>query len=389
MKKILLLTTCFLFLVTAGCSNNGDGDGNEYISPTPIVNTDPTCSRIVTIPDANFKAKLLAGGIETCVTLDGQTIVDTNGDGEIQVCEAENVGKLTIDQSDITSIQGILEFRNLQTLSFKYNDISQALDLTSLKRLVNVMLTNNAIPSLKVNGLNHLEYLACDGNTLQTLNVGSLPSLTTLLCEGNNITTLNIDGSNKLVNLRINQNNISTLNVSHLSNLQQLYVQDNLLTTLNLNGLAKLQDVNCSANNLQSLDARGCVRLWDLECGQNNLTDLKLSGCTNLTNFGCSINNLITLDFQGLSSLSYVDCSGNRFVTLDIRDCVVMNYFDVKFNPNLQSLIVKNGSAAPQGIDIYQCPSLSTICCDAVEQAEIMSDVQAMGYTCNVVTNCF
>jgi len=380
-KKLFILAAFFLFLFSSGCSNEGD-------SIPEIVNTDPNCNQIVNIPDANLKAKLVAGGFGICVTLDGHTVIDVNGDGEIQVCEAENFGSLTIDQSDINSIEGILEFRNIQTLSFNYNDISEALDLTSLKRLVNVMLTDNEIPSLKVSGLNHLEYLACNGNNLHTLNVGSLGSLKTLLCQFNQITNLNIEGAGKLVNLEIYQNNISELDVSHLSDLRQLYAFDNALTVLNLSGLTNLQDVNCSANDLQSLNATGCVSLRDLECGQNNLNQLKLSGCTKLAIMHCNGNSLTSLNFAGLNNLSYVDCRGNQFVSLDIRDCVVMNYFSVSFNPNLQSLIVKNGSVATQGIDIYQCPSLMTICCDAGEQSEIMSDIQTFGYNCTVVTNC-
>lgn len=384
MKKIsLILVGCYGALLSVGCSGDGGGSTNE------IVHTDPNCSRIVSFSDANFKAKVVAGGFGTGVTLAGSTVLDTNGDGEIQVCEAENIASLTLDQSDISSVEGILEFRNLQTLSLKYNNINAPLDLSSLKRLVYVMLTGNHIPSLKVTGLNSLEYLTCDDNNLQTLSVNSLGALKTLYCSSNQITSLNIEGADKLEVLRIDHNSIAILEVSHLSNLKQLYTNDNLLTNLDVSDHALLQDINCSTNNLQSLDLRNCPNLFDVVCDQNRLTQLMLSGCTNLTNLRCSLNSLTSLDFSGLAGLSTADCSGNRFVSLDIRDCTVMNYFDLSFNPNLQSLIVKNGSVAPQGIDIYQCPSLVNICCDAAEQAEITSDVTSMGYNCTVVTNCF
>lgn len=382
MKVSITLTACVLFQLFIGCSDDGD-------SAPGIVNTDPNCSRIVNIPDANFKAKLVAGGYLTCVTLDGSTTIDENGDGEIQVCEAENVGSLTIDQADINSIEGILEFRNIQTLSFNYNNISDALDLRSLKRLVNVYLTNNEIPSLNVTGLKRLENLFCDGNNLQSLSVKSLTSLKYLYCQHNEISNLNIEGAVNLTVLRIYQNNISTLDVSHLSDLLQLYASDNLLTNLDLSGLTLLQNVNCDSNNLQTLNATGCVSLSDLDCGQNNLTQLNLSGCTNLSYLRCSNNNLTSIDFNGLPNLVIATCNGNKFVTIDIRNCVVMNSFDLSFNPNLQTLIVKNGSVAPQGINLYLCPSLTTICCDADEQQEIISDIQTYGYNCTVVTNCF
>ncbi|NNT71455.1 hypothetical protein HKT18_04410 [Flavobacterium sp. IMCC34852] len=382
MKISYALAVCFLSLLFIGCSDDGD-------SAPEIVNTDPNCSRIVNIPDANFKAKLVAGGYLTCVNLDGSTTIDANGDGEIQVCEAEKVGSLTIDQADINSIEGILEFRNIQTLSFKYNNISEALDLRSLKRLVNVYLTDNEIPSLNVTGLKRLENLFCDGNNLQSLSVKSLTALKYLYCQHNEISNLNIEGAVNLTVLRIYQNNISTLNVSHLSDLLQLYTSDNLLTHLDLSGLTQLQHVICDSNNLQTLNASGCSSLWELECGQNNLTQLNLTGCTNLTTLSCISNNLTSLDFSDLIRLSYADCGGNQFVSIDIRDCVLMSYFDVSFNPNLQTLIVKNGSAATQGISIYQCPSLTNVCCDFEEQQEIIADIQTYGYNCTVVTNCF
>lgn len=386
-KNSISSVLCLALLLLAGCSDNGDDLQNPNVAP--IVNTDPNCSQIVNIPDANFKAKLVEGGFGVCLTLDGQLIIDKNGDGEIQVCEAENVAILTIDQSDINSIEGILQFRNIERISFKYNNLSQPLDLTTLRRLASVSLTNNNIPSLNISGLNYLKDLQCSGNNLQTLSVKSLGSLNTLQCETNQITNLNIEGAVQLVNLRISHNNISQLNVSHLSNLQHLSASDNSLTNLNLSGLAKLQHVNCASNNLQTLDATGCVELYDLNCAQNSLHELKLSGCTNLITLDCMLNKLPSLNFTGLQNLNYISCSGNRFITIDIRDCANVSLLDVSFNPNLQSLIVKNGSTASQGINIYQCPSLTSICCDSSEQAEILSDVQLYGYNCNVVTNCF
>ena len=383
MKKRVFFIASLVSFFLGGCS--GDSDTND----SGIINSDPNCNQIVTIPDANFKARLVAGGYGTAVTLEGSTIVDANGDGEIQVCEAENVGSVTIDQAEINSIEGILKFKNIQTISFKNNNISQSLDLTSLKRLVYVMLTNNAIPSLKVNGLSKLEYLACNDNNLQVLDVSNLGSLKTVFCQYNSITNLNIQSSRKIEVLHVYNNSISVLNVSHLSELKQLYIQNNELTQLNISGLIKLQGVACYTNQLQSINASGCVNLTDLECSENNLIQLNLTNCSLLSILKCRNNNLATLSFSGLINLSNIDCGANEFTSLDMRDCLVMNLLDVSFSPNLQSLIVKNGSIAPQGVSIYQCPSLTNICCDVEEQSDILSDVQTYGYNCAVVINCF
>lgn len=381
LKSTYFLITFILVLLTFGCSSEDN--------LPEIVNTDPDCNQIVYIPDVNFKQKLLTGGFGIGVTLNGSTIIDSNSDGEIQVCEAEKVIALTIEQSDINSIEGILKFRNIQTINFKYNNIDEALDLSSLKRLVTIMLTGNSIPSLKVNNLNRLEYLACDDNNLEILDVSSLQNLKTLLCQYNQISNLNTQGVEKIVDLRIYHNNITQLNLNSFSELKQLYANDNLLTSLDISGLRNLFNVNCSNNNLQSLNATGCIKLNDIYCEQNNLTLIKLMGCTNLVFLKASLNNLSSIDLTNLNNLVGVDFNGNQFVSLDFRNTLNMSYVNVSFNPYLQSLIVKNGSIATQGINIYSCPMLNTICCDAEEVSGILIDVQNYGYNCNVITNCF
>lgn len=375
-----ILASFFIFILFIGCSSD---------SASEIVSTDPNCTQIVNIPDANLKNKLVTGGFGIGLTLAGSTVLDANGDGEIQVCEAENIASLSLDQAEINSIEGILSFRNIQNISFKYNNISAPLDLSSLTRLTSIQLTGNNIPSLKVNGLNRLEYLDCNNNNLQTLNLSSLGLLKTVLCGFNQITSLNLENTKKIIDLRVEHNNIPQLNVSQLADLKFLYTNDNNLTALNISGLTNLLIVNCSVNQIQTLNATGCISLSDLECNQNIINNLTLSGCTNLGLLKCSLNNLTTINFNGLSNIYFIDCSENQFTTLDVRNCPFLNVMDASFNPNLQTLIIKNGSVAPQGINIYQCPSLATICCDPEEQTEINSSLQTFGYNCNVVTNCF
>ena len=70
-------------------------------------------AQIVNIPDANFKAALIAEG------------VDTNNDGEIQVNEAENVVNMDVSNSEISSLEGIQSFINLEEIVADYNNISE------------------------------------------------------------------------------------------------------------------------------------------------------------------------------------------------------------------------------------------------------------------------
>ena len=102
-----------------------------------ILITGMTNAQIVNIPDANFKAKLIALG------------VDTNGDSEIQFSEALNISILSVDNSGIASLIGIEAFQNLTSLSCGLNNLTV----------------------LNVNTLNNLQTLICSYNNLSQLNV--------------------------------------------------------------------------------------------------------------------------------------------------------------------------------------------------------------------------
>jgi Leucine-rich repeat (LRR) protein len=74
---------------------------------------------IVDVPDPNFKQSLIESG------------VDINGDGEIQVSEAEAKTYLSVGNKNINSIIGINSFVNLTYLSCTNNPID-TLELVGL-----------------------------------------------------------------------------------------------------------------------------------------------------------------------------------------------------------------------------------------------------------------
>lgn len=71
-----------------------------------------TIAQNVNIPDANFKARLIALG------------VDTNGDGGIQMAEAQAVTSLDVSSSSITNMIGIEAFTSLTTLICNNNQLT-------------------------------------------------------------------------------------------------------------------------------------------------------------------------------------------------------------------------------------------------------------------------
>lgn len=74
-------------------------------------------AQIVNIPDIAFKNALIEEGI------------DTKGDGEIQVSEAEAVTILSVGSREISSLEGIQSFVNLEELYCALNELT-VLDLS-------------------------------------------------------------------------------------------------------------------------------------------------------------------------------------------------------------------------------------------------------------------
>ncbi len=125
-------------------------------------------AQIVNIPDVNFKAKLLAADTNNSIAFsDCSGIlpikIDANSNGEIEESEATAVSQLFIDNSNISSIEGIRHFTNLTLLNCQNNllntiDISTLSELVSLNlddnpNLVSINVKNNTINFLNPNGL--------------------------------------------------------------------------------------------------------------------------------------------------------------------------------------------------------------------------------------------
>ncbi|MCH7534383.1 MAG: leucine-rich repeat domain-containing protein [Bacteroidetes bacterium] len=165
-------------------------------------------AQIVNIPDAIFKAYLV-----------GNTLINTNGDGEIQVAEASAfAGTIDVSWSSISDLTGIEAFTALTNLDCYGNsltslDVSKNIllgyldcwnnDLTSLDVSKNTALTkldcgNCSLTSLDVSQNTALTYLYCASNYLTSLDVSKNTALTILYCSSNSLTSLDLRNGNNV-----------------------------------------------------------------------------------------------------------------------------------------------------------------------------------------------
>lgn len=128
----------------------------------------------ITFTDANFKNALVN---TICINNDanpGADIdADVNNDGEIEISEALLVTNLSINNQNISNIDEIIYFSNLQYLSCSQNSISS------------IEFFNNIT----------LQSLFCNDNLITTLTLNNLPNLTNLYCSGNLITTIDLSST--------------------------------------------------------------------------------------------------------------------------------------------------------------------------------------------------
>ena len=180
-------------------------------------------SQVVHIPDANFKAKLLEANTTNNIAQDlngNPAKIDQNNDGEIQVSEAENISKISLNNrsisiiyyffvwnapeitKDIYSLQGINSFKNLKILDCSYAKLS-TLDFTNLSHLTEIYCNNNQITAFtNFQYVKSLFALDCSSNQMTHLDLS-------------NSSVINLQGGANEVLFNLNNNNFQYLNLQN------------------------------------------------------------------------------------------------------------------------------------------------------------------------------
>ena len=321
-------------------------------------------AQIVNIPDANFKAKLLAANannsiastqtpdITSSVQVNTFNKIDTNGDGEIQVTEAAAIKYLNVTNSSIPNMEGIEYFTNLLVLNCSYNlltslnvlalarlrqlrcDVNKlpSLDVSRITSLIELDCKYNKLISLNVSGLTNLENLYCEYNDFESLDVSGLTNLRKFECQANELISLGLNGLTNLQHFSCEFNQLPSLDVSRLTNLKVLTCYNNQLISLNVSGLLNLETLYCNYNQLPSLDVSGLTNLVSLKCSNNLLTSLNVTGISNIQQLYCQKNQLTSLNVSGLTNLMDLNCNTNQLVNLNVSGLINLLNLDCQRN---------------------------------------------------------
>ncbi|GAB4163223.1 MAG: T9SS type A sorting domain-containing protein [Winogradskyella sp.] len=272
-------------------------------------------AQIVNIPDSNFKNALL----------NHDPVIDTNGDGEIQVSEAELVTEINVSSTGISSIQGLEAFVNLVEL-----------ELSSLN-----------INDLVIANLQNLESLHIFSFYASSLALNNLPSLNEL-------------------NVGSNQNEFfNTIDFNNCNNLEVLILTDTFfISSLDLSQLVNLKEIHLYAlSNLENLDISNNIYIEVFNLSATGITQLDFSNQPNLESLGVYWQGLNYLDISSNSNLIDLQIDGGNFDNLDLSQ-----------KPNLNVLYLgaitaewinlKNGYTPSQWFDVSAYINVDYICAD-------------------------
>ncbi|MBW8524047.1 T9SS type A sorting domain-containing protein [Chryseobacterium chendengshani] len=326
-------------------------------------------AQILTIPDVNFKTKLLGANNTTSKIAKNQsgtwTNVDTNYDGQIQLSEAQNLSYLdlttpTQGTTYISDITGIENFTNLTYLDLTKNYLTTI--TLSLPILDYLNVNQNNVSSLNIQNCSLLKTfqisyhgfstLNVQSNSIKHLNVGgnnttfnmsvqNLPNLETLTMFFTPVPSLDLSNKPFLNKIRLEDlHELTNLNVQGCNALFEVQLKDlYLLTSLNFQNLPTLNKVSCYDNSyLQSLNLTNSTNITNLYLSDNNLSVLDISTLPNLTDLNIDDNQLTSLNLSNHLLLQNVTCISNNINNLNIQNTPALKNLNCEWN-NLQSLV--------------------------------------------------
>lgn len=280
---------------------------------------------------------------------------DRNFDYRVTSDEVDNVTELTIDSSDIHSIDGLQYFANLKELRINQN-------------------RSGEIPEVDVSGYNSLEELYLSNSNTSRLIVSGAPNLQVIWCDNNSLTELDLRECIHLQEIYCGYNNIKVLDLSNNLELEVLSCYNCGLERLLLPSVdSGLRIINCGNNDLAELDLSRFRELEVIDCYNNRITSLGELNCPNLVNMWCFNNGLTSISLNTASKLSHLSCSDNPILSIDLHDHIWLESLDCS-NCRIEEL------------DLSGCVNLKTVFCvprsdDAIE---LKKAYLPKGYNCNL-----
>lgn len=301
------LSTASTYTVSVKALGTGSFTDSEYATITVT-----TLDNTIHFADKVLERRLLA------MT---EPKIDTDGDGKITFEEAAAVKELqlgfdlkpesTVDC--VTDITGLEYFTSLETLSLKFNSVS---DIKPIE------------------GISTLKVLILGENPISSINLDKLGELTDLRLYGTNISDIDLTKTPKLESLYLQRTNVSKVDLTPLQSLDQALLNKcSSLTEINASNLPSITRIDAVECNLKSFEISDCPSLRELHLNSNKLTSIKMTNLAMLMRLNVYDNQLTSIDVSNLPLLMWLFVYDNQLTSIDLSANVPLIEFRASNNP--------------------------------------------------------
>lgn len=311
-------------------------------------------SQIVEIPDPLFKQYLV-----------NSPSINTNGDTEIQVSEAEAVDALWINNQEFNSIEGIEAFVSLTEFHFQIGSLPFA-DFSNNNQLEIIFVSSNGLQDIILpTNTTVLTRLSIQGSDIEDLvEISNYTAIEYLSLSSDFFETIDISGLINLKQLLIGGAILAELNVSQNTNLEELIISNSQLTSLDLSATNLVEFtigsfLSNQTDPISNIDLSEQTNLVKLEIGNNLITSVDLSNNINLKELVLRYSSLLTLDISNNVLLETLEIRDGELVTLDLQANISLKEVDVD-DSLLQSITFSN-NAQLEILSLYSMVSLQSL----------------------------
>ncbi len=301
------LSTASTYTVSVKALRTGSFTDSEYATITVT-----TLDNTIHFADKVLERRLLA------MT---EPKIDADGDGKITFEEAAAVKELqlgfdlkpesTVDC--VTDITGLEYFTSLETLSLKFNSVS---DIKPIE------------------GISTLKVLILGENPISSINLDKLGELTDLRLYGTNISDIDLTKTPKLESLYLQRTNVSKVDLTPLQSLDQALLNKcSSLTEIKASNLPSITRIDAVECNLKSFEISDCPSLRELHLNSNKLTSIKMTNLAMLMRLNVYDNQLTSIDVSNLPFLMWLFVYDNQLTSIDLSANVPLREFRASNNP--------------------------------------------------------
>ncbi|RKS42261.1 hypothetical protein BC962_3308 [Gillisia mitskevichiae] len=255
----------FLLLVFLSCDSDNPVNPPDTPDSNPDGNPVVTTEDIIEIPDEYFKNALINTNIiDTDNDEQGDSDIDLNNDGEIQVSEAEKISGLifSINYAEVRRVidfTGANSFKNLKVLKISgtsdrlepnFDSIQISYDFSGLKQLEKLQISGvdaSYIDNINISGLSKLKIANLDGNKPRYFDGDyNIPF---------NFIIMNMNDCTALEDLSLTNSwlTINYCDTPAIKTLNLFYLEGGEPDMLDLHCLTNLEWLDISENSLDSL----------------------------------------------------------------------------------------------------------------------------------------